>query len=165
MCPFAVRKGPLIRCMVTDSYTSPLFSPCTGNFLKCDKIRHLPDPCPYLEITRKGAICKVTNKTVEKPWECIKGKYVECPIYKRASEEVKETEEAEEERVELTTDEKGEEVVVIRNESGSEKVEKITCEECIFYSSVTGRCVKLKVKVEDPSNPPCEGKYFKPRKK
>ena len=166
MCPFAVRKGPLIRCMVTNSYTSPLFAPCTGNFLKCDKIRKLPDPCPYLEIRRDGAFCRVTGKKLERPWECIKGKYLECPIFKKAAE--KEEEEETERRVELTTDEKGEEVVVIKKEAKEEveeKVAKPNCLDCAFFSNITKLCVKLKVKVEDPNNPPCGGKYFKPKRK
>ncbi len=147
--------------MVTNSYTSPLLTPCTGNFLKCDRIRNLPDPCPHLKITREGAFCEITNKRLERPWECIRGKYVECPIYKRANEEKEE----EEERVELVVDEKGRKTVIIREKKSRDEQAQVSCRDCLFYSSVTGKCVKLKVKVENPDEPPCEGKYFRPKRK
>ncbi|OYT29676.1 MAG: hypothetical protein B6U94_07510 [Thermofilum sp. ex4484_79] len=30
------------------------------------------------------------------------------------------------------------------------------CLNCIFYSSITKRCIKLGIEIRDPSNPPCE---------
>jgi hypothetical protein len=94
---------------------------------------------------------------VEKPWECIKGKYVNCPIYKRAPN-VNWEEKDEKVKVRLTKTEEGEDLVIIKAEDDAQYS---NCLDCVFYSIVTGRCVKLKVKVRDPSNPPCGGKYFK----
>ncbi len=45
----------------------------------------------------------------------------------------------------------------------SQEAPRVNCSDCVFFSKMTNKCIKLKVKVEDPNEPPCGGKEFRRR--
>ncbi len=93
--------------------------------------------CPYAKPSLIGVKCELLGKIVDpRKYKCLTGDYVKCEIYRGAGSSEKEIK-----RV--------------------EKTRGVTCTNCLFYSELTGRCVKLKVKVEDPTKSPCKGKEFK----
>ncbi len=42
------------------------------------------------------------------------------------------------------------------------KEKQVNCEECAFYEITRRYCYAIERSVEDPSRPPCGGKFFKP---
>ena len=118
--------------------------------------------CPYLKRGLLTARCVLTGKTVNlRKYPCLKN-YEECPIYKKYIK--KDVIEEEHEKLEKKVERKLEEEVKLVEEKDEEEVAGVSCEECLFYSSLTKLCIKLKEKVEDPKRPPCKGKYFRKAK-
>ncbi|ALU12617.1 hypothetical protein EYM_05760 [Ignicoccus islandicus DSM 13165] len=94
--------------------------------------------CPYAKPSFLGVRCEVISNVVNPAkHNCLNDKYVECEIFKKRDEFLGE-----------------------RQGKGT-RGGKPDCRRCLFYSELTGRCVKLGVKVEDPTKPPCKGKEFK----
>ena len=116
--------------------------------------------CPYAERRGLAVFCKLANKKVSPlRYPCFSSHWNKCPIYKEMApklqhkEEVKEVEtKAGEGRVTNVTG-----GVPRGIGKGFKKPEEAkTCHECIFYSELTGMCLKLKIRVDDPNNPPCK---------
>ena len=89
-------------------------------------------PCPFLRKGLLGYKCLVTKKTVKPDEMGCFDRYEECPFYR------------------------------MKEIASLPPNPKANCLKCLYYSSMTKRCVKLNVKVENPSKPPCEGRLFKP---
>ena len=126
-CPFADVKGLLVYCKLLKKYVSPLKYPCLSNYGKCEVIRK-NKRCPFLQISENKVSCKFIKNLVT--YFCFSN-YKDCPVYIRYV--------------------------------GLRQVRSVTvngrpksCLECPFYSKLTNKCVKLKIKVKDPNNPPCQ---------
>ena len=126
---------------------------------------------------RKGLLtakCGVTGKVVNlRKAPCMKD-YESCPIFRKAKGlEKSKTPTAINEnserlpkegftRAEVNINAKGEARGEVKKAGSEVEVpSNVTCEKCLYYSGITGLCVKMKVKVEDPSRPPCGRKLFK----
>ncbi len=124
--------------------------------------------CPFLKRGLLTARCMLTGKIVNlKKAPCLKN-YKECPEYKKYIEEErkKRGHAAEDEHVNEEKEKAVEEVIETHEEETEvhEEVEVppgVSCKECVYYSELTGYCVKVKQKVKDPERPPCGGKYFR----
>ena len=90
-------------------------------------------PCPYLKKSFLGYKCLKINKIVNPNEMGCFENYEDCKFFKETKKEMKKT------------------------DLGAR------CDKCVFYSALTGRCVKLGVKVTNPLAPPCNGKSFKRR--
>jgi len=123
-------------------------------------------PCPYLKRGLFKAKCSLINKTVDlSKYPCLSENFETCPIYREKILMVSEKKEETKKFVEQSGKaNNSSETKKSEEKEGLEvktKVEAdINCERCLFYSSMTQRCVKLGIKVKDPGNPPCGGKYF-----
>ncbi len=113
--------------------------------------------CPYGKKKGFAVYCELLGKNVSPlKYPCTSDHYQRCPIYQKHAEE-KATEE--ERRVETHPEARPE-----RRPSpppptkGAFKrpEEAENCYECIFYSELTKMCLKLKIRVDDPYNPPCK---------
>ncbi|UXD22733.1 hypothetical protein IPA_07765 [Ignicoccus pacificus DSM 13166] len=105
-------------------------------------------------------LCPIYRKTVEEKREEAKAaaKVVEARLRKKEPERVKEEVIHEvDEGNKLPKEEVKEEKV----EEVAEAPPGVECGKCLYYSSLTGLCIKMMKKVEDPKKPPCGGKYFK----
>ena len=116
--------------------------------------------CPYGEKKGFAVYCKILRKKVSPlKYPCM-GNYEHCPHYREAlktgeeatkTEHRRETVEAVvESKVEKTTSPKPLPTEFKPPEQAS------TCYECVYYSSLTGFCMKLRVKVKNPNDPPCK---------
>ncbi|ABU82608.1 hypothetical protein [Ignicoccus hospitalis] len=117
--------------------------------------------CPYGEKKGFAVFCKLINKKVSPlKYPCTSDHYQKCPIYRQYAG-------AKEEKAEVAETRKEAEEAPPRREpvreeapppaGGFKKPEEArTCHECIFYSELTKMCLKLKIKVDDPNNPPCK---------
>ncbi len=126
-CPFANVKGLLVYCKLLKKHVSPLKYPCLSNYGKCEVIRR-EKKCPYLKISEEKVECEFIKNLVT--YFCFSN-YRDCPVYLRyvGLKEVKS---------------------IVTNDA------RKSCLECPFYSKLTGKCAKLKVKVKDPNKPPCQ---------
>ncbi len=126
-CPFAIVKGLLVYCKLLKKYVSPLKHPCLFNYERCEVIRE-KRKCPYLEISEEKVGCKFIGGLVT--YFCFSN-FKDCPVYLRHVS-LKQT----------------------KTVAVSSKPPK-SCTKCPFYSKLTNKCVKLKVRIKDPNNPPC----------
>ncbi len=122
--------------------------------------------CPYGEKKGFAVYCKILKKKVSPlKYPCM-GDYTHCPHYREAQSalESKITHEPEavEEVLESRLPREERRVVVEEHKlpaSTNFKPPELAtdCRECVYYSSLTGYCMKLRVKVSDPRRPPCKG--------
>ncbi|UXD22875.1 hypothetical protein IPA_09135 [Ignicoccus pacificus DSM 13166] len=119
--------------------------------------------CPYGEKKGFAVYCKILRKKVSPlKYPCM-GNYEHCPHYREAQELSARTVKHEPEAVEV--------VIASKVEKKEEKSapppptsptsfkppeQASNCYECVYYSSLTGYCMRLRVKVEDPYSPPCK---------
>ena len=119
--------------------------------------------CPYGEKKGFAVYCKVLRKKVSPlKYPCM-ADYTKCPHYREAVASLKKTESAS-----RPTEVIVEKIVEKRSGTPPSKTaaslptpfkppeQARTCEECMFYSALTGYCMKLRVKVGDPRRPPCK---------
>ncbi len=119
--------------------------------------------CPYAERKGLAVYCKLANKKVSPlRYPCFSSHWQKCPIYREMAPklEAEKKEERKEVKEERRVEEKPREAPAGRPalpSAGFKKPEEArTCHECIFYSELTGMCLKLKIRVKDPNNPPCK---------
>ena len=116
--------------------------------------------CPYGEKKGFAVYCRLAGKKVSPlKYPCTSEHYEKCPIYVKYAKEVREVRE-EAPRVAEESAPIGERAgreVQRSAQGGFKKPEEArTCHECIFYSELTNMCLKLRIKVDDPNNPPCK---------
>lgn len=102
--------------------------------------------CPYARKRGPVVYCEIQKRTVSPlKYPCLTDKWSECEILKS----VRKKEEEGIKEVEVKMKESDEKPEI------QEQVERPTCLQCPFYSRLTGKCVKYKIKVENPEEPPC----------
>ncbi len=115
--------------------------------------------CPYAERRGLAVFCKLANKKVSPlRYPCFSTHWDKCPIYREMAPKMQQKEEKEvEAKAERTRATTAKNEVPRSIGKGFKKPEEAkTCHECIFYSELTGMCLKLKIRVDDPNNPPCK---------
>ncbi len=106
--------------------------------------------CPYAKKRGPVVYCEIQKKRVSPlKYPCLTDKWHECEVIKK----VKRAEEGIQE-VEVQMKESDEKPEI------QSQLEKFTCLQCPFYSKLTGKCVKYKIKVENPEEPPCRALNF-----
>ncbi len=129
-CPYAERKGLAVFCKLANKKVSPLRYPCfSSHWQKCPIYREM---APKQEEESKAAEVSTegassgVDSRVEKRISTSRATATSAPTPRSIGKGFKRPEEAK------------------------------TCYECIFYSELTGMCLKLKIRVDDPNNPPCK---------
>jgi len=131
-CPYGEKKGFAVYCKVLRKKVSPLKYPCMGDYTKCPHYREATESLKKVESeVPRGMGKEPSGVAIEK----IAEKRVAAPQTSSVSTR----------HVQPTSAFKPPELAR-------------TCEECMFYSSLTGYCMKLRIKVEDPTKPPCKAR-------
>ncbi len=114
--------------------------------------------CPYAERRGLAVFCKLANKKVSPlRYPCFSSHWDKCPIYREMAPKIEEERKKEEVKAESTRPPSTPSETPRSVGKGFKKPEEArTCHECIFYSELTGMCLKLKIRVDDPNNPPCK---------
>ncbi len=104
--------------------------------------------CPYAKKRGPVVYCELLKKRVSPlRYPCLTERWHNCEAVK-TKKEVKKDESIREVEVEMKeSDEKPE----IQNQ-----LERPTCFQCPFFSRLTGICVKYRIRIENPEEPPCK---------
>ncbi|NPA85587.1 MAG: hypothetical protein GXO07_06260 [Crenarchaeota archaeon] len=117
--------------------------------------------CPYGEKKGFAVFCRLLGQKVSPlKYPCTSDHYEKCPVYQERAEKREEApKEVPREPPPPPKKEAKEEAPKPppqRPATFKRPEEASNCFECIFYSELTRMCLKLKIRVEDPYNPPCK---------
>ncbi len=130
--------------------------------------------CPYAVLKGfigKRVYCSIVGKIVDhKRMGCLTDKYKQCPYYlKTVMDKIKEEKEENREEVIAPEDHEVAEEKDVLEKMVNESVRKArsyadprrgiypdSCYDCLYFSPTTRLCLYLRIKVDDPDNPPCK---------